>query len=194
MSSVGEFLKPLELAIAATDFAPKPHFIVFITHSAILHPKTIGRFSATVYQLLEKNYAVHLSLTALQHHGLPQAREFLIMIAAPPATPIRWEPHWLLTCSQPSQKVRDIIGNIAFANPRASLGTKSGFVCSLPEGDDSNNARLLYNHQTGRLYEPAKPSVDMDADSIKLAPYGASPLFHPSKPCALMPRMELTLT
>jgi hypothetical protein len=188
MPSVDEFLQPLELATAATKLAPKPHFAVFITHSAMLHQKTIGRFSAAVFQLLERNYAVHLSLTTLQHHGLPQAKDILVMIAAPPATSIRWEPHWPLTYSQPSHKVKDLIGDIAFANPRAFTGTKCGFVCSLPGCDDSNgatspdDARLLYNHQTGRICKTAKASVGMDADTVKLTPYGATPLLHPSKP------------
>ena len=153
MPSVGEFLLPLDIAVAAAKSRLSPHFVVLITHSAILHQSTIERFSAAVFELLERNYSVHLKLTTLQQHGIPQDRSILLMVAAPPSASLPWQSNWPLSDSQLSCKVKDLIGNIAFDNPRASTETKGGFVCSIPASDGSNEAsthngaRLLYNHR-----------------------------------------------
>lgn len=170
-----------------------------MTHSAVLHQNTVGRFSATVFKLLECNYAVYLRLTTLQQHGLPQDKSILVMVAAPPSTSLPWQLNWPLPDLQLSRKVKDLIGDITFDNPRACSETKGGFVCSIPASDDSNGAlthngvRLLYNHQTGRASKTGKASLDMDANTVGLGPYGAMTLLHPSKIVRSPFQCQLTL-
>jgi site-specific DNA-cytosine methylase len=199
MPSVDEFSRPLELAAAAAKSKLKPHFVVLMTHSAVLHQNTIGRFSAIVFDLLERNYSVHLRLTNLQEHGLPQDKSILVMVAAPASTSLAWHLNWALPDSQLPCKVKDFIGDIVFGNPRASTETKDGFVCSYPAPNNNygvpnhNGESLLYNHQTGRVSETEMASLDMDAHTVTLDPYRAMPLVHPGKTVRSPFRLQLTL-
>jgi hypothetical protein len=186
LPSVDEFLQPLDLAAAITKSKLSPQFLVLTIHSTILHQKTIKRFSATIFQLLESNYSVHLRLTTLQEHGFPQEKCVLVMVAAPPSTSLPWQQNWPLPDSQPSLKVNDLIGDITFNNPRVSREMTRGFVCSIPGSDGSDilrqtGANLLYNHQTGRRSKTVKNILHMDANTVTLAPYGAMPLHHPGQ-------------
>jgi hypothetical protein len=186
LPSMDEFLQPLDLAAAIAKSKLSPQFLVLMTHSAVLHDKVIDRFSATIFQLLESNYSVHLRLTTLHEHALPQEKSILVMVAAPSSASLPWQQNWSPPDPQLSLKLNDFIGDIAFDNPRASMETTRGFVCSIPGSNSSddlrqNRANLLYNHQTGRSSNTGKNLLDMNANTVTLAPDGALALLHPSQ-------------
>jgi hypothetical protein len=187
MPSMDEFLRPLDVMDAATNSPLGPDFLVMLMPPALLHRSTIGRFSTSIFKLLEQRLSVHIRLSSLQDHGIPQERSTLIVVASPFCASLPWHFDWPITGPRPSVKVKDLIGDLAFENPRATQGAKGGFVCSVPAqknpASDEGNGRTqyIYNHQTGRSTPLGETPVDMSANAISVSCNSPKSLVHPSK-------------
>jgi hypothetical protein len=135
-------------------------------------------------KLLEQRLSVHMKLSPLQDNRLPQDRSVLIVVASPSCASLPWNFDCPIASPQPSIKISDIIGGLAFENPRATEGANRGFVCTrpLPYSADEGNRSVtyIYNHQTVHGEIPLK----MDANTICApcnGPNGPKPWVHPSK-------------
>lgn len=187
MPPLAEFFSPLDVVDATLESRLAPHFLVVTQSPAVLHHDSKGRFSSTILKLLQRNYSVHLKLTDLREHGLPQDRGLLLLVAALPSVVLDWQASWPLPGSRLSHPVEDLISDLNFSNPRVSAGTNSGFVCSWPLDPDTQDpltfdgARLLYNHQTGRMGGTGMQPLNLDADNICLSPYLGINVLHPRK-------------
>jgi hypothetical protein len=187
MPSMDEFLRPLNVMDAAANSLLGPDFLVMLMPPALLHRSTIGRFSTSIFKLLEQRLSVHVRISSLQDHGIPQERSTLIVVASPFCASLPWRFDWPVTGRRPSVKVEDLIGDLAFENPRATQGGKGGFVCSVPAQNrptiDEENGRTqyVYNHQTGRLAPLGQTPIDMSANTISMSCNSPKSLVHPSK-------------
>ena len=187
MPSMDEFLRPLDVMDAAANSPLSPDFLVMLMPPALLHHSTIGRFSRSIFKLLEQRLSVHINLSPLQDHGIPQERSTLIVVASPFCAPLPWHFDWPVPGPHLSVKVKDLIGDLAFENPRASRGAKGGFVCSIPTRNsptsDEGNGRTkyIYNHQTGRSAPLRETPIDMNANAISMSCNSPKSLVHPRK-------------
>jgi hypothetical protein len=187
MPSMEEFLRPLEIMDAAANSPLGPDFLVMLMPPALLHRSTIGRFLTSIFKLLEQRLSVHMKLSPLQDHGIPQERSTLIVVASPFCASMPWHFDWPVTGPRPSVKIKDLIGDLAFENPRATQGAKGGFVCSVPaqnnpDSDEGNRStKYIYNHQTGRSAPLGKTPIDMNANANSVSCNSPKSLVHPSK-------------
>jgi hypothetical protein len=176
-----EFLRPLDLMDAAANSPLDPDFLVMLMPPALLHRSTISRFSTSIFKLLEQRLSVHIRLSSLQDHGIPQERSTLIVVASPFCASLPWHFDWPVTRPRPSVKVKDLIGDLAFENPRATRGAKGGFVCSVPSDQGNGRTQYIYNHQTGRSAPLGETPIDMSANAISVSCNSPKFLVHPSK-------------
>jgi hypothetical protein len=187
MPSMEKFLGPLNIIDAAVKSPLSPDFLVLLMPPALLHCSTIGRFSTSVIKFLEQRLSVHIKLSPLQDHGIPQERSVLVVVASPSCASLPWDSDWPVTSQEPSITIKDLIGDLAFENPRLTQIANNGFVCSGPAQsnlapDESNGStRYIYNHRTGRLPPPGKIPIDMDANAIQMSRNGPEDWIHPSK-------------
>ena len=193
MPSMDEFLRPLDVMDAAANSPLSPDFLVMLMPPALLHYSTIGRFSRSIFKLLEQRLSVHINISQLQDHEIPQERRTLIVVASPFCAPLPWHFDWPLTGLHLLVKVKDLIGDLVFENPRAAQGAKGGFVCSVPArnnpASDEGNGRTkyIYNHQTGRSAPPRETPIDMNATAISMSCNSAKSLIHPCKYSVRLP-------
>ena len=152
---------------------------------ALLHFSPIGRISATLLRLLEQRLSVHMKLSPLRDQGLPQKRSVLIVVASPSCASLPWNFDWPIASPQPSIKINDIIGDLAFENPRATEGANRGFVCTRTlqySADEGNRSvKYIYNHQTGHRAPPGGIPLEMDANTIFAPCNGPKSWVHPIK-------------
>lgn len=187
MPSIDEFLRPLDIMDAAVHSPLHPDFLVMLMPPALLHCSAIGRFSTSIIKLLEQRLSVHIRLSSLQDHGIPQERSTLIVVASPFCASLPWHSVWPVTGARPSVNVKHLLGDLAFENPRANQGVRGGFVCSIPTqnnlASDEGNRRTqyVYNHQTGRPAPLGEIPIDMNANAISVSWNSPKALVHPSK-------------
>ncbi|EXJ87168.1 hypothetical protein A1O3_04127 [Capronia epimyces CBS 606.96] len=163
MASLDEFLKPLQALNEATQHLGGD-FIVALLAPAMLHVSTIDRLSSSILNLLEKRMSVHVRLTPLKEHGLPQDRKILTMIASPYCTELPWNADNIeLAAGNTRSTVEDAIGDLGFPNPRVPSHTRSGFVCRSPSQMGDNR---VYNHYTGQVLEAGQEPIVVEADTI----------------------------
>ena len=185
MPSVEQFLHPLRVMNSAADSALRPDFVVAFMPAAVLHPQALRGLFTNIRKLLEKRFSVHLKLSTLQNHGIPQERHILIVVAAPLGIQLPWQTHWPTAGQDPVSQVRDRIKDLAFRNNRRVSGGIGGFVCSMPgptvsgsSGGLADFSKMIYNHQTGRVIPPDANLVDVESHAISLSP-SARLLGHP---------------
>ena len=111
----------------------------------------------------------------------------LIVVASPFCASLPWHFGWPVTGPHPSIKVKDLIGDLVFQNPRATQGAKGGFVCSVPAQNNpashegNERTKDIYNHQTGRSAPLIATPVNIDANAISISYNSPKSLVHPSK-------------
>ena len=187
MPSIDEFLTPFDIVDAASNSPLSPDFLVMLMPPALLHHSTIGRFTKSIFKLLERRFSVHIRLYSLQDHGLSQERSTILVVASPFCAALPWSIGQPINGPRPWVEVKGLIGDLAFENPRATQGAKGGFVCSVPAQNkpvsDEGNGRPLYiyNHQTGRSAPLGEDPIDMSANAIPLYYDSPKSLVHPSK-------------
>lgn len=187
MPSVEDFLAPLDISDAATESPLDPDFLVMMMPPALLQASAKGKFSKSVLKLLERRLSVHVKLCPLQSHRLLQMRSTLIVVASSFCASLPWHPDQPFTSVEPSLKVQDLIGDLTFENPRATLGAKSGFLCSgqIPGGSSRSQGggitKYIYNHQTGRQPPPAGMPIDWNSNTVSVSNNSSKSLVHPSK-------------
>lgn len=128
MSLMEEFLRSLAIMEASAKSPLGPDFLVMPMPPALLHRSTIGRFSTSIFKLLEQRLSVHIKLSPLQDHGIPQDRSTLIVVASPFCASLPWDLNWPVTGPRSPVKIKDFIEDLASENPRATQGAKGGFV------------------------------------------------------------------
>jgi hypothetical protein len=187
MPSREEFLRPLDIMDAAANSPLEPDFLIMLMPPALLHRSTIGRFSMSIVKLLEQRFSVHVKLSPLQDLGIPQERTTLIVVASSFCTSLPWHIDWPVTGPQPPVMAKDLIGNLAFENPRAAQGGKVGFVCSVPAqsnldpAEENRPIKEIHNHLTGCSALSGSTLLDMDANAIFVSCTSLEPLVHPCK-------------
>ena len=101
---------------------------------ALLHQLTTGRFPANILKLTE--------------HSI------LVIVTSSFCAPLPWHFDWPTVGPRPSVKVEDLIGDLAFENPRVVQGAKGGFMCSVPAQNSldlsgkNKSGKHIHNHQT----------------------------------------------
>lgn len=181
-----DFTLPLRnLTMVLEVNTSRPDFLVLTMPSAVLHEELIGEYMKAVLAILEQGYSVHMKKISVNDHNIPQNRTVMLLVAAPPCTGPQWnEP---LLSSDPTRqtlKVRDVISDISFRNPRADGGATKGFVCGhnhpVPRSpvSEAGHHRNLYNHQIGCKTEATTP-IDLDTRSLKLNAWNSCPLQRP---------------
>ena len=187
MPSLKQFLRPCDIMDRAISSALAPHFLVSFMPPALLYHSALGRFASTVIRLMEQRLSVHIKLSRIRDYGIPQERSSLVVVAAPSyASP--WHVSFPATNRAQVVKIKDLIEDLAFENPRTSAkGGRGGFVCPKPLQDPpdptegAGPTKYIYNHQTGRAAPPEGVLVDMDAHALCFCSNSPKPLVHPRK-------------
>lgn len=109
-----------------------PGFSGHADASCSAHRTTIGRFSTSIFKLLEQRLSVHIKLSLLQDHGIPQDRKRLIIVASPFCASLLWDLNWPVTGPRPPVKIKDLNEDLTSENPRATQWAEGGFVYSVP--------------------------------------------------------------
>ncbi|KAI9796210.1 MAG: hypothetical protein M1833_006461 [Piccolia ochrophora] len=185
MPCTEEFLKPLDIMDAAAKSRLGPDFLVMLMPPALLHHSASGRFSSSIFKLLEHRLSVHIKYSPFKDHAIPQEQGKLIVVASPFCAPLPWHLDWPVTSCHPSVTVMDLIGDLAFEKSRSSQGPKGGFICSVPA--QNNNAsdqrnlqtKYIFNYQTGRSAPLGETPIDMNAKAISMSCNGPNSLIHP---------------
>lgn len=184
MPSLKQFSKPLSIIPKAAE-ALSADFFVLLMSPGILHQDAIQTFSTSLLTLLTKRMSVHLRLTPLKEHGLPQDRSIITIIASPQCTPLAWSSDWPETSPQPPVCLNDVLEDLAFHNPQAMDSDGSGFVCSSPGPQpetESRRSRYIYNHVTGQNpINNNQGTVEVDMSSSLNISHGSQQWIHPGK-------------
>jgi len=183
MPSIETFLRPIDLLKMAVTSRLQPEFAVLLMPSAVLHGSTIRGLSDAIQLFLEQGKSVRIELNKLQDFGVPQERQVLTLVSAPAGgTPLDIHPR----ADTGNSKIMDFIQDLTFTNPRASEGSRGGFVCFGQDTQDNGGvtvSRHFYNHQTSQSRNGAvsTSSLDADAKSISLTCNSPEAITHPSK-------------
>jgi site-specific DNA-cytosine methylase len=150
-------------------------FLVCVMPSTALHSQVLPKFSQTIHLLLERRYSVHIEKLQLSDYGISVDKTFIVIVACP----VCMGPHWDWFQPEIQKTFEDIIGDLAFQNPRVDKNGQQnyGLKCKKP----STINETIHNHITGHHPSAGSQPVNMNATALK-PPFCGLPRFqHPVK-------------
>lgn len=185
MPSAEEFLKPWEIVVAAAKSSIGPDFTVALLSPTLLHPSIGHKFSTCILKLLEQRLSVHIKLSPQCDHASSLHRNLLIIVASPYCDSLPWDVSGPFTDTETYASGDDLISDLAFENPRTMPETSRGFVCLHPRRDsssveDNQQAKFIYNHQTGQHLDSAK-KTRANAPDISTVCNSPRSMIHPNR-------------